>query len=66
MATIKQIKYIQNMQRQLVLYEEDIYTDKQINNMSKEEISRTIEDLREQIFYDDMYNECGSSGLPNQ
>lgn len=66
MATIKQIKYIQNMQRQLVLYEEDIYTDKQINNMSKEEISRTIEDLREQILYDDMYNECGSSGLPNQ
>lgn len=63
MATDKQAKYVQALQKQNGT--ED-YTEKEIRNMSHNEISSVIDELKKAIAEDELYNECMSYGLPNQ
>lgn len=41
-------------------------TQKKIRNMSHNEISIVIDELKKAIAEDELYNECMSYGLPNQ
>lgn len=63
MATDKQVKYVQSLQEQ---YGSEDYTEKEIKNMSHNEISIVINELKKVIAEDELYNECMSYGLPNQ
>ncbi|MDW4382517.1 hypothetical protein QI097_00485 [Staphylococcus saprophyticus] len=63
MATIKQVEYVQSLQEQ---YGSEDYTVKEIRNMSHNEISIVIDELKKAIAEDELYNECMSYGLPNQ
>lgn len=63
MATEKQVKYVLSLQEQ---YGNKDYTKKEIKNMSNNEISIVIDELKTAIAEDDLYNECMSNGLPNQ
>ncbi|OEK70840.1 hypothetical protein [Staphylococcus equorum] len=63
MATDKQVKYVQALQEQ---YGADDYTKKEIRNMSYNEISNVINELKKAIAEEELYNECMSYGLPNQ
>lgn len=63
MATEKQVKYVLSLQEQ---YGTKDYTKKEIKNMSNNEISIVIDELKTAIAEDDLYNECMSYGLPNQ
>ena len=63
MATEKQVKYVQLLQEQ---YGAEDYTEKEIKNMSHNEISIVIDELKKEIAEDELYNECMSYGLPNQ
>lgn len=63
MATDKQVKYVQSLQEQ---YGNDGYTEKEIKNMSHNEIGTVIVELKKAIAEDELYNECMSYGLPNQ
>lgn len=63
MATEKQVKYVQSLQEQ---YGVEDYTEKEIRNMSHEETSNIIYQLKKGIDEEELYNECMSYGLPNQ
>ena len=63
MATEKQVKYVLSLQEQ---YGTKDYTKKEIKNMSHNEISIVIDELKTAITEDELYNECMSYGLPNQ
>ena len=63
MATEKQVKYVQLLQEQ---YGAEDYTEKEIKNMSHNEISIVIDELKKAIAEDELYNACMSYGLPNQ
>lgn len=63
MATSKQVEYVQSLQEQ---YGSEDYTIKEIRNMSHNEISIVIDELKKAIAEDELYNECMSYGLPNQ
>ena len=63
LATDKQVKYVQSLQEQ---YGTDDYTKKEIRNMSYNEISNVINELKKAIAEEELYNECMSYGLPNQ
>lgn len=63
MATSKQVEYVQSLQEQ---YGSEDYTEKEIRNMSHNEISVVIDELKKLIAEDELYNECMSYGLPNQ
>lgn len=63
MATSKQVEYVQSLQEQ---YGSEDYTVKEIRNMSHNEISVVIDELKNAIAEDELYNECMSCGLPNQ
>lgn len=63
MATEKQVKYVQLLQEQ---YGAEDYTEKEIKNMSHNEITIVIDKLKKAIADDELYNECMSYGLPNQ
>ncbi|MFD7035154.1 hypothetical protein ACFV8V_05445 [Mammaliicoccus sciuri] len=69
MATEKQVKYVQSLQEQYYdsdMCEEDVLTYNEIRNMSNQEVSNRIDELKRGIAEDDLYNECMSNGLPNQ
>ena len=69
MATEKQVKYVQSLQEQYYdsdMCEEGVLTYKEIRNMSNQEVSNRIDELKRRIAEDDLYNECMSYGLPNQ
>ena len=69
MATEKQVKYVQSLQEQYYdsdMYEEGVLTYNEIRNMSNQEVSNRIDELKRGIAEDDLYNECMSYGLPNQ
>lgn len=69
MATEKQVKYVQSLQEQYYdsdMSEEGVLTYNEIRNMSNNEISIIIDELKTAIAEDDLYNECMSYGLPNQ
>ena len=57
MATEKQVKYVQLLQEQ---YGAEDYTEKEIKNMSHNEISIVIDELKKAIAEDELYNECMS------
>lgn len=63
MATEKQVKYVQSLQEQ---YGVEDYKKEEIRNMSHEEISNIIYQLKKGIDEEELYNECMSYGLPNQ
>lgn len=63
MATSKQVEYVQSLQEQ---YGSEDYTETEIRNMSHNEISIVIDELKKAIAEDELYNECMSYGLPNQ
>lgn len=63
MATEKQVKYVESLQEQ---YGTKDYTKKEIRNMSHNEISIVIDELKKAIAEDELYNECMGYGLPNQ
>lgn len=63
MATEKQVKYVQSLQKQCDIVE---YGEQEIKAMNDQEISKVISELKRYISYDDLYNECMSYGLPNQ
>ena len=69
MATEKQVKYVQSLQEQYYdsdMCEEGVLTYNEIRNMSNQEVSNRIDELKRGIVEDDLYNECMSYGLPNQ
>ena len=69
MATEEQVKYVQSLQRQYYdsdMCEEGVLTYNEIRNMSNQEVSNRIDELKRGIAEDDLYNECMSYGLPNQ
>lgn len=59
MATDKQVEYVFSLQKQTSLTD---YSRKEIKAMTHEEISNLIDELRDDI----LYNELMSYGLPNQ
>lgn len=59
MATDKQVEYVRSLQKQTSLTD---YSRKEIKAMTHEEISNLIDELRDDI----LYNELMSYGLPNQ
>ena len=69
MATEKQVKYVQSLQEQYYdsdICEEGVLTYDEIRNMSNQEVSNRIDELKRGIEEDDLYNECMSYGLPSQ
>ena len=69
MATEKQVKYVQSLQEPYYdsdMCEEGVLTYNEIRNMSNQEVSNRIDELKRGIAEDDLYNECMSYGLPNQ
>ena len=69
MATEKQVKYVQSLQEQYYdsdMCEEGVLSYNEIRNMSNQEVSNRIDELKRGIAEDDLYNECMSYGLPNQ
>lgn len=67
MATQKQVDYVKLLQKKFDPFNiNDNYTDDQIKMMSHKEVSQVIENLKEEIAADELYNECMSAGLPNQ
>ena len=67
MATQKQVDYVKLLQKKFDPFNiNDNYTDEQIKMMSHKEVSQVIENLKEEIAADELYNECMSAGLPNQ
>lgn len=59
MATDNQVEYVRSLQNQTSLTD---YSRKEIKAMTHEEISNLIDELRDDI----LYNELMSYGLPNQ
>ncbi|USL87143.1 hypothetical protein [Staphylococcus epidermidis] len=59
MATDKQVEYVKGLQKQTSLTD---YSRKEIKAMTHEEVSDLIDELRDDI----LYNELMSYGLPNQ
>lgn len=59
MATDKQVEYVCSLQEQTSLTD---YSRKEIKAMTHEEVSNLIDELRDDI----LYNELMSYGLPNQ
>lgn len=59
MATDKQVEYVQNLQKQTSLTN---YSRKEIKVMTHKEISTLIDELKDDIAYNDVM----STGLPNQ
>ena len=59
MATDKQVEYVCSLQGQTSLTD---YSRKEIKAMTHEEVSNLIDELRDDI----LYNELMSYGLPNQ
>ncbi|MCE3020977.1 hypothetical protein [Staphylococcus pasteuri] len=67
MVTQKQVDYVKLLQKKFDPFNiNDNYTDEQIKMMSHKEVSQVIENLKEEIAVDELYNECMSAGLPNQ
>ena len=69
MATEKQVKYVQSLQAQYYdsdISEEGMLSETEIKMMGNEEVSNKIQELKEGIAQDELYNECMSCGLPNQ
>ncbi|MDI3233333.1 hypothetical protein [Staphylococcus pasteuri] len=67
MATQKQVDYVKLLQKKFDPFNiNNNYTDEQIKMMSHKEVSQVIENLKEEIAADELYNECMSAGLPNQ
>ncbi|MCG2136064.1 putative membrane-anchored protein [Staphylococcus epidermidis] len=59
MATDKQVEYVFSLQKQTSLTD---YSRKEIKAMTHKEVSNLIDELRDDI----LYNELMSYGLPNQ
>ncbi|RIL69143.1 hypothetical protein BUY49_11515 [Staphylococcus devriesei] len=59
MATDKQVKYVESLQNQTSLTD---YSRKEIKTMTHKEVSTLIDELNDDIAYNDVM----STGLPNQ
>ena len=66
MATKIQIKYVQGLQKEYGLRNEEIYKASEINRMTHLEIGQIIDYYRTEIDNERAYNECLEAGLPNQ
>ncbi|WNM53757.1 hypothetical protein CoNPh15_CDS0096 [Staphylococcus phage S-CoN_Ph15] len=66
MATKKQIKYVQGLQKEYGLRNDEIYKANEINRMTHLEIGQIIDYYRTEIDNERAYNECLETGLPNQ
>lgn len=65
LATKKQIKYVQGLQKEYGLRDSEIYKASEINKMTHLEIGKIIDYYRTEIDNERCYNECLENGLLN-